>query len=1570
MKFDKDFVIPKEPNPANLPMSEEEASKEAFYAAGSYGEENVVDQFQQMYTELIQKGYSQAYSNAKEKWEAEQDANTKLIIPEIISDPTMDKQQKIDILNLYNVGGHISKDIKDKYMERTAVLDYSETLEEQKAQDEVIEVMPEEVQRSVRLKEEEDSSSFLEKVGGEIASVVQLGLSIVPEFIKFANAAGYATAQKIKEGKVDWAKVAEVKEQTFTEDGKVTPLLDWKVDAIAEWMGIDDEYQESIVNKGLSKVGQGFEWLAEKAAENNFLGAKTKEEALFYLEAIGWALPPAYQGAKSVLRRTGKDLKFKADSQIDNTISSNPKLAGDLEAGALKEGDGGKTAKALGTDEATIIQESILPDNYDKVKSKLIPDIYDKIKESNYTPAQQEVMLRSIFDTSIVNIDQRLRDYSIRRNISDQTNNVFYNQANSRVTMNENTLSGTMRFTQDANYAYQNKTTVTQAYNNLKDLIDKLPESERGTLSIVNTKTQRQYASLEQFANDVQPRGRNQYMLEWEFNKKYDLLSDSMYNIDSVKQTFFGKGEKLGTFLAHTPIIGENLFGTGVLPVWVEQAKALAQGKAGYIKTTATKETNRLIAQNRDLGPQVQSVIKQMEEKAKDTFTRAELRDMYPDLTSAKIDKLHEIQQSWRASNDFLYELTNQGEKVRLNEAGFTRAVYLDNEYAGVVVKEIEKITRPPKRVYDVESKKMIDFVPDKSKGNVLDSNTGARLVQLEKPAYIDGAYTRYAVAGGKTVIGDLPKRVVPKLPGHSYRQMKGHFFVDIRPRKVEVDGRLIQKAGEGVADIAPFTPYTRTKGVAKSRHEANLLKDELAAEYKDHDIIVREAREDRLADFTEEYKLNADNYRNALSRNEKIRSLTGEPELVDPLTALNNAARDISRNAAYGQWNKAFESKFIQDFKEFLPNGEFPTNINQITKEGMIMNAERTAKFRAARDAYTRHTHFRSHANPLDKPIQATMHALADVMEKIPSRVARESVAPIIRDAGNLGSYPVTGFPKKLGSLLFISLQMPVRHLVIQPMLALEQALVFPKTFKKTAKMTPVMTMELLSDNPVLKGYGDKLKNFMTKEERVEFNRIKKALKETGVLESIDQNLIVQELFEGPTPRIQQTLSDKLMKPGRAITKALNTSGFAAGELMNRVALFVQNVERWKAKNPGKKWDTKSNIDNLAFESWKQSGAMTSAGALAFQRYPFLSFLTQFMSINQKLSMNFLQDTATNLTRKERAKLAVSRTLIHGVEYGAPLGLGKMLVDHFMQDEDPENIEVLRTGALDLITNAMMEAATGEETGVTISKDSSTQATNFILDYVEQGVQVWNHVTGSGAQGRINIPALTAVDRVTKTLESVYNVFKRREAVDMTNPEIASKMLGEVVKVSSGGSNFMKGLTALTYRDIFTKNGQALGLDITTGEALLQMAGFRTQRELDLWEQRFLQMDRNAKIKEAVTGFDSEIKSILSVADSPEHNAGNLMGIIGQQLEDLQKSGLYTDAEISEIIDGVLAKDRARAGDDLSTSMIGYFLNKYTGESIENLNEVKNRFKTSKNPFIQDMIKAIDGQLETFIEE
>lgn len=1570
MKFDKDFVIPKEQRPENLPMPEEEASKEAFYAAGAYGEENVVDQFEEIYTGLVQKGYSQAYSNAKQKWEAEQNANTKLLIPEIISDPTMSKQQKIDILNLYNTGGHISKDIKDKFMERTAILDYSDTVEEQKAQDEVIEVMPEEIQRSVRLKEEEDSSSFLEKVGGEIASVIQLGLSIVPEFIKYANVAGYATAQKIKEGKVDWAKAAEIKEQTFTEDGLVTPLLDWKVDAIAEYMGIKDEYQDSIVNKGLSKLGEGIEWLADKAVESNFLGAKSKEEAMFYLESIGWALPPAYQGSKAALRRSGKDLKFKADSQVDNTITSNPKLASDLEAGALKEGDGGKTAKALGTDEATIIQESVLPDNYDTIKSKIIPDIYDKIKESNYTPAQQQVLLNTIFDTSIVNINQRLKDYGIRRNIADQTNNVFYNQANSRVTMNENVLSGTMRFTQDANYAYQNKATVSQAYKNLKELVDQLPEAERGNLSIVNVKTQRQFNSLEQFAKDSQPRGRNQYMLEWEFKKNYDLLSDSMYSIDSVKQTFFGKGEKLGTFLAHTPVLGENLFGTGVLPLWVEQAKALAQGKAGYIKTTATKETNRLIAQNRDLAPQVQNVIKEMEAKATDVFTRSELRDMYPELSAAKLDKLHEIQQSWRASNDFLYELTNQGEKVRLNAAGYSRAAYINNEYAGVVFKELDQITTPPKRVYDIESKKMVDYEPDLAKGKVVDAKNGSRLVELEKPAYIDGEYSRYAVAGGKTILGDLPKRVVPKLPGHSYRQMKGHFFVDIRPRKVEIDGKIVERAGEGIADIAPFARYTSTKGVAKSRHEAGLLQKEIAKEYPDHDVILREAREDRLADFTEEYKLNADQYRNALSRNEKIRSLTGEPELVDPLTALNNAARDISRNAAYGQWNKAFEAKFVQDFKEFLPNGDFPTSVKQISKAGLVMNAERTAKFRAARDAFTRHTHFRSHANPLDKPIQATMHALADVMEKIPSNVARESVAPLIRDAGNLGSYPITGFPKKLGSLLFISLQMPVRHLVIQPMLVLEQALVFPKTFKKTAKMAPVMTMELLSNHPVLKGYGDKLKNFMTKEEKVEFNRIKKALEETGVLESIDQNLIVQELFEGPTPRIQQTMMDKVMKPGRAITKALNTSGFAAGELMNRVGLFIQNVERWKAKNPGKKWDTKANIDNLAFESWKQSGAMTSAGALAFQRYPFLSFLTQFMSINQKLSMNLLQDTATNLTRKDRAKLAASRMVIHGVEYGAPLGIGKLLVDQFMKDEDPENIEMLRTGALDLITNAMMEAATGEDTGVTISKDSSTQATNFILDYIEQGVQVWNHISGRGAQGRINIPALTATDRVSRTLESIYNVFKRRDAVDMTNPQIAATLLSEIAKVSSGGNNFIKGLTALSHRDIFTKGGQGLGLDITTGEALLQMAGFRTQRELDLWEQRFLQMDRNAKIKSAVDGFDSEIMSILSIADSPEHNINNLLNIVGQQLQDLEESGLYTKAEMGSIVDAVLAKDRARAGDDLSTSMIGYFLNKYSGESIENLNEIKNRFKTSKNPFIQDMIKGIDGQLETFIEE
>ncbi len=43
--------------------------------------------------------------------------------------------------------------------------------------------------------------------------------------------------------------------------------------------------------------------------------------------------------------------------------------------------------------------------------------------------------------------------------------------------------------------------------------------------------------------------------------------------------------------------------------------------------------------------------------------------------------------------------------------------------------------------------------------------------------------------------------------------------------------------------------------------------------------------------------------------------------------------------------------------------------------------------------------------------------------------------------------------------------------------------------------------------------------------------------------------------------------------------------------------------------------------------------------------------------------------------------------------------------------------------------------------------------------------------------------------------------------------------------------------MTALAGEELITKNGYNKDLKLTTGEAIAQMAGFKTRRELDQWK-------------------------------------------------------------------------------------------------------------------------------------
>ncbi len=118
---------------------------------------------------------------------------------------------------------------------------------------------------------------------------------------------------------------------------------------------------------------------------------------------------------------------------------------------------------------------------------------------------------------------------------------------------------------------------------------------------------------------------------------------------------------------------------------WYERARAALSPKASRTKSDITVQLNYLIDTNKPLHKDIRAMVNQMEVEGKDLFSTAELSRNHPELTTTQIAKLDEIQQAWRATQDTLFDITNQGEKTRLINAGYDKGIYVNKEYKGAV---------------------------------------------------------------------------------------------------------------------------------------------------------------------------------------------------------------------------------------------------------------------------------------------------------------------------------------------------------------------------------------------------------------------------------------------------------------------------------------------------------------------------------------------------------------------------------------------------------------------------------------------------------------------------------------------------------------------------------------------------------------------------------------------------------------------------------------------------------------------------------------------------------------------
>ncbi len=149
---------------------------------------------------------------------------------------------------------------------------------------------------------------------------------------------------------------------------------------------------------------------------------------------------------------------------------------------------------------------------------------------------------------------------------------------------------------------------------------------------------------------------------------------------------------------------------------------------------------------------------------------------------------MDEIQQAWRATQDTLFDITNQGEKTRLINAGYDKGIYVNKEYKGAVKQVFNLLDdEVPTKVLDFETGQIVDFKADKSKGNAANSK-GQQLVKLDGKHVVDKAAVEYGLLSKNAELGILPQRVLNKLPGHNYKEYKSHFFVEVRPKVIELN--------------------------------------------------------------------------------------------------------------------------------------------------------------------------------------------------------------------------------------------------------------------------------------------------------------------------------------------------------------------------------------------------------------------------------------------------------------------------------------------------------------------------------------------------------------------------------------------------------------------------------------------------------------------------------------------------------------------------------------------------------------------------------------------------------------
>lgn len=1561
------------------------AKEQAFYAASvNPGQNGFKQTFNQTKFDLDTTGESEHLNNEMITWKDEQEGQNHQIMSDILADPNISVNQKKVLLNTYNTSGFISNNLRDKYVQKTAAIDNSDTKEDRDMQEFFVNAVNKNFQAN------KETQDIINNWGANLdSSTSSIALGIARDFIPGiwagSNAAsahatakrfGFSDAEAFKQATAAFfaggsynKQIADIFENTLDPEEKRDFVLHL-LDAAKEIPGTDYNQWE-IINQQLLDPSKS---LAGETFFNLISVADAAGIGKVIRNPIQW-LKGLYTFKSDALSKKIMSKVKPLSATVPQAAKVEPTMSKVVEDDLLNKSSNEPTGAANGVE--------VTPNSSDSGVglNSLDAEVHAKIVQPQISPMSpmgltkianpkqaRELSKAAIMDDSIAdaagtskgeiigsNLLPKLDDDFIKNNPDlskdilemDRKVNELFNETNFdpflvNVTERADDKARLFKSFSETHGAYyqQANSSFRESLGNIEGKARYGRNADYGFKSIEDA--QRAEEQIKQSfisvddqtfkTNVIQDNG--QFFVEMDWKRTYDPFSSRMFGIDSANASFAGVSINS---VSRSALAKHVIPNTMRLDEWVTKGAFNAAIQADRVgKEFLDIIKNEVRATPHKLELQKASEWTLENQKWMD---KGELSAMFPNLNTKELNELHRGYSFYKRLTDYHYLWSDRKHTRDLLAQGFNRGIYDDTGKLLGYAHNVDTLPTSTSHVWDFEAGtyKLKDDIGD-----------GVQLVKLHEPIRKGDSIYRYATVNGSHKLDILPQHTLPKIEGYITRKNIEPWYIKSTPKSLKVDGSSISNPAE-------LSEYTKVIGAGRTEKEAQEFARRLQEENPNAIIEVKPERGDIGDSILTDYKVYKEMTDYGRKRGERLPTLHGQARLEDPLVAQTKAIQSAVRLNAWGNYQEIFQKNFISSFGDFLPRGEFPNVLTDLKiKQHPTVNDLK--RFQVAQRLFEQYANQQYKINYGDEVWKNTLHKLGDVIEDANMAGLSEK----IREVANKGNLPLKSV-KSLANTLFINLN-SMAQWVVQPQSILEFAATSAE-FRRDMHMLPGLLINMLSRGSEVKPYKGILSTLgknISDADKSEFDAIANAMYKSGLPQSVDMNMMIHggldDMNKALALRGGEAVMDGIGKTAAFIPDKVNKLGKAVGytpaQMLADMAGWLYARGRWQKLNPGKNWNTPENIAQITADGWDIMGSMhTRAGAMPYQD-GFMSLFFQFQAILHK---QFFQVFSSKTLKKApgelidpKAKLAAARMAIYGV-YGIPAyALVDNLVKQFSEADSQADWERWKGGMLDATVNTMIDLFISDPD----DSPSDLAISNRIgplpetVPYYDMLHQLAKFGTGDKSNARL--PFMNAVGSVYESVNDFTNLFR---ATNLDTEDALKFAIQEAAELTSGYKNYAKARMAMEMSDKMDKMGNTLGLHLSYSDAIAQMFGIITREELSYYKMNELKREREDFIEQRATEIHQGLLKLKGNIGSPDYI---------EFTRRLKVLNSFTPQEIQdEIHDRVLQKDR----DSFMTkkeSILMYMRDNAKQKNDKYMEEMEGYLKSSDDPVSQMHLKRL----------